>query len=99
MISSHVQVNQPALVKVVHEACGQKLTSVLVELSTAVTHGEEEEGESGRRFGHPGVMMDGQFFLVATLMAVDSLMASKDWQLLQPFSDEVGMNPMIKPVI
>ncbi len=78
--------------RVVREACVAKLTSVLVELSSAVSQDQEEGGvEEGRRrrFGRPGVMKDGQFFLAAALMTADGLMMGGDWQLVEPFSEEV----------
>lgn len=87
--------------KVICEACGAKLTSVLVELSSAVMHRPESDSQEGRqKFGQPGVMEDGRFFLTAVLMAADDLLVGGDWELLEPFSEEVcGVSSHPPPVL
>ncbi len=75
--------------KVVRQACESKLTSVLVELSAAVSQEKVEGGEGRQKFRRPGVMKDGEFFMTAVVLAADGLSVSRDWQLQEPLPEDV----------
>lgn len=81
------------------DSCSQKLMSVLSDLSGLSLRQQPlplpagNQGEEGGRFGPPGIMKDGRFFLTELLKFAKGVMSQTgdDGRVehRQPFEDEV----------
>lgn len=92
-----VQAVRVPLEQVVVDSCSQKLTSVLSDLSGLLLRQQplllpaEDQRGGGGRFGPPGVMKGGQFFLTELLKFTKEVLSQTDDRVehRQPFEDEV----------
>ena len=99
MAEFKVQAIEVSLEKLVVDNCQLKFVSVLSDLSgLSLRQGEPEaavasvEGERGRRerFGAPGSMKDGRFFLTEVLKFATSMLSGAGCSVthLQPFTQD-----------